>query len=106
MDKRITRIKEMETHLNRLIAWLKDGTGDVSEDARILDEYYHSPLWRSDFEADEAGELPADLPRGVLSEDAIYNALEEYREQCPTLSPLTWRRRIAILIGSAPLEYL
>ncbi len=40
--------------------------------------YYQSSLWRSDFEADEAGELPADLPRGVLSEDAIYNVLTEY----------------------------
>ena len=89
MNDRITRITEMEYRLNRLISWLKkgsedaDGSADVSEDARILDEYYRSPLWRSDFEADDAGELPEDLPRGVLSEDGIYNALEEYRERLP-----------------------
>ena len=40
-----------------------------------------SSLWLSDFEADEAGELPEDLCRGVLSEDGIYNVLEEYEEQ-------------------------
>ena len=79
-DERIARITEMECRLNRLIAWLADGGQDVAEDVRILDEYYRSPLWRSDFETDEAGELPPDLPRGVLSEDALYNALTEYDE--------------------------
>ena len=70
----------MEARLNRIIAWLDDPSGDVTEDIRILDAYYRSPLWRSDFEADEAGKLPADLPRGVLSEDGIYNVLEKNQE--------------------------
>ena len=77
-ETRITRITEMEARLNRLTAWLADGGRDITEDVRILDEYYRSPLWRSDFEADEAGELPSDLPRGVLSEDVLYLALMEY----------------------------
>lgn len=76
----------MEARLNRIIAWLDDPSGDVTEDIRILDAYYRSPLWRSDFEADEAGKLPADLPRGVLSEDGIYNALQAYDERQSTLS--------------------
>ena len=72
----------MEVRLNRIKAWL-DGhsTQDVEEDIRLLSEYYQGPLWRSDFEADEAGELPADLLRGVLSEDEIYNALTEYEKR-------------------------
>ena len=77
MDDRIQRIREMEARLNRITEWLETGSGDVREDIRLLDEYYRSPLWREDFEADEAGELPTDLPRGVLSEDAVYNALAE-----------------------------
>ena len=81
MEQRISRITEMEARLNRITAWLKRASGDVQEDARLLDEYYRSPLWRLDFEADEAGELPAGLPRGVLSEDAVYNALSDYRER-------------------------
>ena len=77
-QERIRRVAEMEGRLNRLLAWLDGGDGDVAEDARLLDAYYRGPLWRSDFEADEAGAFPADLPRGVLSEDAVYNALTEY----------------------------
>ena len=42
-----------------------------------LETYYTSYAWRTDFEADEAGLLPPDLKRGVLSEDGIYNLLEE-----------------------------
>ena len=33
-----------------------------------------------DFEADEAGKFPADLKRGVLSEDAVYDLIAEHRE--------------------------
>ena len=35
------------------------------------------PEYQEDFEADERGELPKDLKRGVLSEDALYDLLEE-----------------------------
>ena len=42
-------------------------------------EAYYTTIWLSDFEADEAGLLPPDLKRGVLSEDGIYNLLEEYK---------------------------
>ena len=82
MDERIKRIPKMEERLNRIQAWLKDETsGSVEDDVRVLDAYYRSPLWRSDYEADEAGELPLDLPRGVLSEDAVYNVLAEYEDR-------------------------
>lgn len=46
---------------------------------RELDAYYGGEDWRADLAADEAGELPARLKRGVLSEDAAYDALEENR---------------------------
>ena len=78
MDERIQRIMAMEERLNRILSWEDDRSGDIDEDVRLLSEYYHSPLWREDLAADEAGELPEDLRRGVLSEDGIYNALEEY----------------------------
>ena len=32
--------------------------------------------------SNEAGALPRDLKRGVLSEDGIWNLLEAYRELC------------------------
>ena len=83
LRERILRINEMDMRLNRISAWLTHFNTDenvIREDVRILDEYYRSPLWRSDFEADEAGKLPKELSRGVLSEDGIFNVLEAYQE--------------------------
>ena len=48
-----------------------------AEKLRLLEEYYTSGQWREDYEADENGELPPDLKRGVLSQDALYDLLEE-----------------------------
>ena len=82
----IRRIEEMEARLNRAVHCLNqldealEQFEAVQEDIRILAAYYESPQWREDFEADEAHLLPADLPRGVLSEDGIYNVLEKYKE--------------------------
>ena len=44
-----------------------------------LEQYLDSGEWLKDFEADERGEIPTDYPRGVLSEDGLYNVL--YRLQ-------------------------
>ena len=45
----------------------------------LLDEYYTSGEWLEDYEADEAGSFPADLKRGVLSQDGLYDFLQEFR---------------------------
>ena len=45
-----------------------------------LADYYSSDDWKQDFLADEMGELPKDLKRGVLSEDGIYNLLDLHNE--------------------------
>ena len=47
------------------------------ETLRLLERYYTEGEWREDYEADERGELPPDLKRGVLSQDALYDLLEE-----------------------------
>lgn len=47
------------------------------EKLRLLDGYYTSGQWQEDYEADERGELPPDLKRGVLSQDALYELLSE-----------------------------
>ncbi len=82
---RIERITEMEAHLDRATAALH-AYADALEtylaaqaDVNALDRYYGGTEWRSDFEADEAGELPANLKRGVLSEDGVYDVLTENR---------------------------
>ena len=80
----IERIKQMEQHFNNVLAAIKEES-DVSleaikEDVAELSKYYGSELWKLDFAADEAGKLPPDLKRGVLSEDGIWNLLSDYRE--------------------------
>ena len=44
----------------------------------ILETYLTSGEWQNDYEADERGELPPDLKRGVLAQDALYDLLEEF----------------------------
>ena len=74
---RIERIMEMEARLDRVSYWLGetekalDGYEQIRDDLQILSDYYGSRAWREDYEADEAGMLPHDLKRGVLSEDGI-----------------------------------
>ena len=46
-------------------------------DTILLFCYYDSGQWLRDYETDEAGLLPKDLKRGVLSEDAVYNFLAD-----------------------------
>lgn len=82
----IQRIKYMERQLNQLLAALHAMNKALStlakarNAAQALSDYYGSAEWRSDFADDEAGRLPENLKRGVLSEDAIWNALQEYHE--------------------------
>ena len=83
---RIERITNMESLFDkgeevvkRLEVALKD-FAKLEHDIAKLEAYYNSPQWRKDFEADEAGKLPKDLKRGVLSEDGIWNLLSNYKE--------------------------
>lgn len=84
--ERVERICRYEDLLDTLISTIADEspTEEVfcaaRETAEALAAYYESDDWKQDFAADEAGLLPRDLRRGVLSEDGIYNALEAYRE--------------------------
>ena len=83
---RITRVTEMENNMkNAQNAILRLNTElssflEAQETLRHLDQYYQSKDWKEDFEADEAGLFPDDLPRGVLSEDGIYNLLEQNKD--------------------------
>ena len=53
---------------------------EAKADIAALARYYDSDDWKQDFADDEAGRLPKNLKRGVLSEDGIWNLLEEHRE--------------------------
>ena len=79
----ITRVRAMEEDYNAVAEAVKAleeavaGFEEVACRLQRLSEYMDSGQWRRDFEADEAGCLPLALPRGVLSEDGLYNLLED-----------------------------
>ena len=78
----IERIKKYESYMDEATLLIRtDRNSDrlkylISE----LEAYYESVKWRKDFESDEAGLLPKNLKRGVLSEDGINDLLDEYKE--------------------------
>ncbi len=86
MEEQIRRIEEMERCLDaseQAVSALSQALNEFERtqtQLRQLSDYYSGPLWMEDFEADEAGKLPGDLKRGVLSEDAVYDLLTENRE--------------------------
>ena len=84
--KQIERIKQMEERFERVSKAIKElssalnNYAKLQEDLASLGKYYGSKDWKKDFNDDEAGRLPADLKRGVLSEDGIWNLLEDNKE--------------------------
>ena len=83
---RIERIRAMEALLDET-ADAVENLANALEDyaaaqAKIqkLGKYYGSENWYADLDADQAGRLPEDLKRGVLSEDLIYDVLTGNRD--------------------------
>ena len=46
---------------------------------RRLRRYYEGGQWLRDYALDEAGLLPRQLKRGVLSQDGVYDLLTELK---------------------------
>ena len=75
MDKqaRIQRISLMEDRydeVTRVLATLEEAVHeyeDFKSELDALKDYMESGEWKEDYEADEAGQLPSDLKRGILS---------------------------------------
>ena len=84
--EQIERITQMEQCLDateKAIRELSEALSafeEVQLQYRQLNDYYGSDAWMQDYEDDEAGKLPKDLKRGVLSEDAVYDLITENRE--------------------------
>ena len=82
----IERVSQMEQYMDEVAEVLKNKPGKVKDGGEflrkvaILTNYMDSGQWLADYEADERGELPADLKRGVLSQDGLYNMICEIEE--------------------------
>ncbi len=83
MEEQIERIKQMEHCLDRASQAVRrlsaalDEYADAQDALRQLSDYYGSEAWKQDIADDSEGRLPQDLKRGVLSEDAVWNLLED-----------------------------
>ena len=79
--EQLERIKTMEEIMDKMepvITTLRQSLEeyqDLKEQMKLLEDYYSSDDWRKDFDDDNAGKLPEDLKRGVLSEDGLWNLL-------------------------------
>ena len=80
-QRTIARVQKMEERYNRVkkvtdaLKIALDNYLDVQNDIRLLDRYEYNGLWLRDYEADEKGQIPKDMARGILSEDALYDLL-------------------------------
>ena len=75
------RVSRMEKTMERVGRALNTGFKHegYESDVEALSTYY-SGDWRKDFEMDEQGCFPEDMKRGVLSEDGLYDLLEEAKK--------------------------
>ena len=84
--EQLRRISQYESFLRELQKMISEAEPSASalrkgrKTAERLSRYLDSDDWKLDFADDEKGLLPQDLPRGVLSEDGIYNVLEAFRD--------------------------
>ena len=89
--KQVDRIRKMEDIYDRSRKVIDDlnrdlqAYKDIQKDLEKLIAYYEGRLWLKDFTDDENGKLPSDLKRGVLSEDGVYDLLEDEKEMIRTL---------------------
>ena len=86
LQETIERITKMEFYFDTIKKALEIHPDLLKKEApagimlQELTEYYENGQWLADYEADEAGLLPRDLKRGVLSEDGVYNLLFDIAE--------------------------
>ena len=77
---RIERYEEIYDKLSRSVCEAEsalEALEALAPELAELEAYYTGPEWKKDFAADEAGKLPPELKRGVLSEDGVYGLLAE-----------------------------
>ena len=85
-QEQIQRIMHYESLLNAVsakVSILKSaivGFESVQKEIDELSSYYGSKEWKKDFADDETGKFPSTLKRGVLSEDGLYNLINEINE--------------------------
>ena len=76
MSKFLLKRQELTDRLEELLDELDGGREEFEE----LKDYLSSEQRMLDLDADENGEIPEDINRAVLSQDELYNLLEDNHE--------------------------
>ena len=94
----IRRIQRMEARFDRLRQAMEQNPASLFCDRQLIAMrkrllcYYEGGTWLADYQRDERGELPANLRRGVLSEDGLWNLLIDIEECQRSLTSKTNRK--------------
>ena len=78
--ERITYMEQILDEATEAVSSLSEALekySTVQDKLQDLIAYYTSEQWRQDFDDDDAGKIPSNLKRGVLSEDAVYHLLAD-----------------------------
>ncbi len=76
MREAILRVQQMECCFDTLLQAARESSALPEACLQTLIRYYEGGQWLQDYELEEAGCFPAELKRGVLSQDAVYDFLE------------------------------
>ena len=92
--KRIAEMEERFDSLQQSVRALEDALSlsqNFRDNYKALKKYMDSGKWLKDYEVDEKGGLPQDLKRGVLSQDGLYDLLQDASDLIDSLKDLTRR---------------
>ena len=88
---RVTKMENILDDLTEIVEKSYETMNDLKSNLdklKTLKEYYDSQYMK-DFIADERNEIPKDLKRGVLSEDAVNNLLIDFFELSKTMAEIS-----------------
>lgn len=83
--KAIDRVRRMELYFDTVSYAHKNypdmlkGDKYIAKMLKALTDYYDKGQWRRDYELDEKGGFPENMKRGVLSEDGVYDLLQQIK---------------------------
>ncbi len=86
IDSVVDRIRKMELYFDTVQNVFQVSPEELETSESVIDmleeliHYYEGGQWLEDFRRDEHGELPSELKRGILSEDAIYDLLSDIKQ--------------------------
>ena len=94
MDPLVERIEAMEGRFRQAeqaMDALEQAAAEMCAALPALEQlaaWYDSPQWLLDYQAEESGALPESMPRGVLSQDGVWDLLQRWADLRRTLDEL------------------